>query len=209
MSEIHQHLITGDPNAANTILFAHGAGAGMEHRFMQYFAENLAFDGWRVIRFEFPYMQQIRKTGTRRPPNSQKDLIASWLDQVTQFRCQGKLVVAGKSMGGRMASMIADDVGADGLIVFGYPFHPPKKPHKLRTQHLLKIKTPSIFLQGERDSLGNKIEVSGYSLADNILLRWLVDGDHSFKPRKKSGLSEMENWQQALAWCRDYLTQLK
>ncbi len=205
MMQAMDDLISGDSNQENTILLAHGAGAGMEHRFMQYFAEKLSTHHWKVVRFEFPYMQQMRVSGKRRPPNPQKVLIQSWLDKVSQYSGKGKLVIAGKSMGGRMASMIADEVDADGLIVFGYPFHPQKKPQKLRTQHLESLQTSSLFLQGERDSLGNREEVSGYKLSSSITLEWLLDGDHGFKPRSKSATTEIENWQLAVGHCNHFL----
>jgi hypothetical protein len=180
----------------------------MEHRFMQYFAEHLAKDNWQVIRFVFPYMIQISETGKTRPPNPQAILLECWQQKISQYRSSGKLVLAGKSMGGRMASIIVDNVNADGLIVFGYPFHPPKKPLKLRTEHLQDLQTTSLFLQGERDTLGDREEVSHYSLSQKIKIEWLVDGDHSLKPRKKSGYSELDNWQHAIKCCDTFLDKI-
>ena len=208
MTTAYKEIISGNANAQNVVIFAHGAGAGMEHRFMQYFAENLVSDDWQVIRFEFPYMQQIRDSGKRRPPNPQAILLEYWQQKITQYRPKGKLVLAGKSMGGRMASMVADDCNLDGLLVFGYPFHPPTKPEKLRTAHLKALKTTSLILQGERDTLGSREEVSHYSLSKNINIKWLVDGDHGLKPRKKSGLSESDNWQIALTSCDKFLNMI-
>ncbi len=205
---IEQNILTGDKKANNVILFAHGAGAGMEHRFMAFFAEQMAISGWKVIRFEFPYMQQIRQTGNKRPPNPQKLLLESWREKIKQFRGSGRLVIAGKSMGGRMATIIADEMKADGLVVFGYPFHPTGKPEKLRTAHLMELAIPSLFLQGERDSLGNREEVNHYSLSDCIQLKWLTDGDHGLKPRNKSGHTELQNWQQAAHFVTDFLNKL-
>jgi len=205
METAYKDLISGNPKAANVIIFAHGAGAGMEHHFMQYFAQNLTNDDWQVVRFEFPYMQQMRETGKRRPPNPKSVLLEYWHQKIVQYRRKGKLVLAGKSMGGRMATMIADDLSADGLLIFGYPFHPPGKPEKLRTEHLHALQTPCLILQGERDNLGNREEVSAYLLSKNIELEWLVDGDHGLKPRKKSGFSERDHWQHAIHTSRDFL----
>ena len=101
-------------------------------------------------------------------------------------------------MGGRIASMIADESGVSGLVCLGYPFHPPGKPEKVRIKHLANLDTPALFLQGDRDPLGNKIEVADYPISPNIHLHWLPDGDHSFKPRKKSGFTEQQNWNNAL-----------
>ena len=100
-------------------------------------------------------------------------------------------------MGGRIASLIADQANVSGLICLGYPFHPVGKPDKLRVDHLKSIRTPTLILQGERDAFGRLEEVPGYRLPATIDVQWLVDGDHSFKPRKFSGVSEEDNWRQA------------
>src|ERR1700683_2872759 len=109
-----------------------------------------------------------------------------------------KLVIGGKSMGGRIASLVADDAGVDGLVCLGFPFHPVGKPDKLRVEHLGKIKTPTLIVQGERDPFGSREEVAGYKLSAAVRIEWLVDGDHSFKPRKSSGRTEERNWETAL-----------
>lgn len=199
----------------NRIIFAHGAGAPMDTDFMNFFAEGLSADvsekkqkGWQVIRFEFPYMQQRRLNGIKRPPNTQKVLLQSWRDIVNKYPAGSQLVLAGKSMGGRMASLIADECKVDGLIVFGYPFHPPGKPEKTRTDHLQHLQTKTLVLQGERDALGNQADVAGYQLSPQIEVFWLPDGDHSFKPRKKSGFTEQQNWQRALEKSRSFLAGL-
>ena len=108
------------------------------------------------------------------------------------------LVVGGKSMGGRVASMIADEVGATGLGCPGYPFHPPGKPEKLRTEHLADLRTPAIFCQGERDTFGTRDEIATFSLSSKIGFAWMPDGDHSFKPRKKSGFTYEQNMMAAM-----------
>jgi predicted alpha/beta-hydrolase family hydrolase len=104
-----------------------------------------------------------------------------------------EVVIGGKSMGGRIASMIADEVGAAGVVCLGYPFHPPGKPERLRTAHLERLKTPTLIVQGTRDQLGNEDEVATYALSPSIGLAWMADGDHSFKPRKKSGRTLEQN----------------
>ncbi len=207
-------IINGQ-NSENCIIFAHGAGAPMDTDFMNYFADGLSAKAsekeqksWQVIRFEFPYMQQRRLNGSKRPPNTQKVLLESWQDIVNKYRPEGKLVLAGKSMGGRMASLIADSLRVDGLILFGYPFHPPGKPEKTRTQHLEKLQTKTLILQGERDALGNKDEVAGYQLSPQIEIFWLADGDHGLKPRKKSGFTTQQNWQLALDQSRSFLAEI-
>lgn len=111
---------------------------------------------------------------------------------------EAKLVIGGKSMGGRIASLITDDAGVDGVICLGYPFHPTGKPEKLRVEHLGEIRTPTLIAQGERDPFGSRAEVDGYKLSAAVRIEWLVDGDHSFKPRKSSGRTEERNWETAL-----------
>jgi predicted alpha/beta-hydrolase family hydrolase len=109
-----------------------------------------------------------------------------------------RLVIGGKSMGGRIASLVADAAGVAGLICLGYPFHPVGKPDHLRVEHLQKIKTPTLIVQGERDPFGGQEEVAAYKLSPAIRLAWAEDGDHSFKPRRTSGRAEPQNWEAAL-----------
>ena len=187
-------LINGPPLADCTIVLAHGAGAPMDTDFMNAFADALADRSLRVVRFEFPYMAAFRGSGKRRPPDRPPILRETWI-QVVRSLDTDKLVIGGKSMGGRIASLIADEAGVSGLVCLGYPFHPPGTPDRLRTEHLQTLQTPTLILQGERDALGNRDEASGYDLSSQIEIRWLPDGDHSFKPRKASGRTAEENWQ--------------
>ena len=191
-------IIDGPPDADTTVALAHGAGAGFDTPFMNIVSAGLAERGIRVARFEFDYMAKRRGDGKRRPPDRPDRLMAFWREVVAELGA-GCLVVAGKSMGGRIASMIADEVRADGLICLGYPFHPSGKPDKLRIDHLGAIQTPTLILQGERDALGAKDEVEGYPLAGSIRVVWLTDGDHGFRPRKSSGRTEAENLDDAVA----------
>ncbi len=191
-------LVDGPASAAVTCVLAHGAGAAMGSPFMTFFAEGLAASGVRVVRFEFPYMAERRRTETRRPPDRAPVLLEAWRAAVVDLepRCT---VIGGKSLGGRMASMIADEIGALGLICLGYPFHPPGTPEKTRIDHLRDLRTPALFLQGSRDALGGREEVERYSLSPTIRMHWLADGDHSFKPRRASGRSAQDNLAEALA----------
>lgn len=189
MTEPHL-LVDGPTDAPATFVFAHGAGAGMEHEWMQQTAARLADRGLRVVRFEFPYMA-ARRDGRRPGPDRLPKLQQVYRDVVAAQR--GPVVVAGKSMGGRVATTIADDVGALACVAFGYPFHPPGKPENLRTAHLENLRTPTLILQGERDTFGTPDEVAGYPLCDTIRVQWLPDGDHSLKPRKKSGFTQEQH----------------
>lgn len=177
-----------------TLILAHGAGAPMDSSFMLQIAQTLAANGVAVFRFEFPYMVKRRRDMSRRPPDRQPVLLACWRQVYAAVRQQvaGPLWVGGKSMGGRMASLVADELGADGLVCLGYPFHPPAKPETLRTGHLLALKTPTLIVQGERDPFGRKGEVEGYGLPNSIQLHWLSQADHDFKPLKSTGKTQGE-----------------
>jgi predicted alpha/beta-hydrolase family hydrolase len=180
----------------------------MDTPFMSYFAIELGQRGHRVARFEFPYMASYRKTGKRKPPDREPVLRATWLKAVEMLGTKG-LVIGGKSMGGRIASLIADEAAVAGLICLGYPFHPVGKPDKLRVEHLKAIKTPTLIVQGERDPFGNREEVAGYELSTAIRVRWMEDGDHSLKPRKSSGRTEKQNLEAALGEIDSFLAGIR
>lgn len=169
----------------------------MDSPFMDAFAKGLAAEGLRVARFEFPYMERRRRDGTKSPPDRAPVLLDCFRDVIKEFK-PGSLIIGGKSMGGRIASMVADDCGVRGLVCLGYPFHGPGKPVGNRLDHMKRIRTPTLICQGERDSFGTKLEVQQYEMSGNIRVEWLMDGDHSFKPRKASGLSELDNWRKAI-----------
>ena len=156
----------------------------------------LAEEGVRTVRFEFPYMAARRTTGKRPGPNPSRVLEEAWREVIDDLGAEG-LVVGGKSMGGRIASMVAEEAGVAGVVCFGYPFHPPGKPDRLRTAHLEAIQTPVLILQGERDPFGRLEEVAGYGLSERVQVHWLTDGDHGLKPRKASGRTEAENLAEA------------
>lgn len=180
-------LLDGPAAACITVLLAHGAGAPMDSAPMTAAATALAEAGFRVARFEFGYMA-ARRAGQRRPPPRAETLIPEYRAAVDALGAAGPLIIGGKSMGGRVASMAADELHAAGrvagLLCLGYPFHPPGKPDQLRTAHLAGIETPALICQGTRDEFGTRDEVAGYALSDRIELLWLEDGDHDLKPRK-------------------------
>lgn len=190
---------SAQPLQAATLLLAHGAGAPMDSDFMTLMADSVASLGVTVIRFEFPYMQQRRQTGSRRPPNREPELLQCWKDVITQHDKEQPLFIGGKSMGGRMASLIADEMAVAGLVCLGYPFHPQNKPDRLRTAHLAELQTPALIVQGTRDALGSREEVAGYTLSPQISVHWLEDGNHDFKPRVKSGYTQLQHIETAAA----------
>ena len=185
-------LYSGPEKAEPTLLLAQGAGAAMDSGWMTMMAEKIAGHGIRVARFEFGYMATRRDgSGNRPPPSPANRLIGEYIGAIASVERAGRLFVGGKSMGGRMASMIAGKQFTEGkiagLVCLGYPFHPPGQPEKLRTDHLEKLESPTLICQGERDPFGTRDEVSAYPLSPNIAITWLTDGDHDLKPRKASG----------------------
>ena len=196
------HIIRdGSDQAAAVLILAHGAGAGSDSEFMEWFAHSLTdperAGGLVVCRFDFPYMIARRSTGIKRPPDRAAVLIETWHQAINLVRRSSasphQLFIGGKSMGGRFASMVAKDEKVDGIVCLGYPFHPPGNPDKLRTKHLEDLNIPMLVCQGERDAFGHKVESANWQLSRSIQFSWLTDGDHSFKPRKISGLTEAEN----------------
>ena len=190
-------LCDGPEGAAITCVLAHGAGSPMDSPFMAFFAAGLAGRGIRVVRFEFPYMAERRDGIGRRPPDRTAVLLDTWR-AVLACLDPARTVIGGKSLGGRMASMIADEAGVLGLLCLGYPFHPPKAPERTRIAHLRELRTPALILQGTRDAFGGPGEVEAYGLSPAIRIHWLEDGDHSFKPRRSSGRSEADALGEAL-----------
>lgn len=185
--------------ARATLILAHGAGAPMDSEFMQQMAQLLAARGIALLRFEFAYMAARRQDGKRRPPNPQAQLLEQWRTVYAQVRQQvaGPLAIGGKSMGGRMASLLADELGADALVCLGYPFYANGKPEKPRVAHLAQLHTPTLIIQGERDALGDRQAVAGYSLSAAIEVHWLAAADHDLKPLKSSGFSHQQHLQTA------------
>ncbi|NEI02118.1 alpha/beta hydrolase family protein [Rhizobium leguminosarum] len=195
---LDRFLLQGPQDARFTILLAHGAGAPMDSASMTAAADALANVGFRVARFEFAYMAARRTSDGRKPPPRAETLNPEYEAAIAELGVSGPLIIGGKSMGGRVASMVADDLyrreKIAGLLCLGYPFHPPGQPEKLRTGHLKGLMTPTLICQGTRDEFGTRDEVPGYGLSDRIEILWLEDGDHDLKPRKTiSGFSSADH----------------
>lgn len=179
----------GPENASTTIILAHGAGAPMDSASLTATAEAFGRVGLRVARFEFGYMASRRTASGRKPPPRAEKLKPEYIAAIDAVGAKGSLIIGGKSMGGRVASMVADELFASGrirgLLCLGYPFHPPDKPDQVRTKHLADLKTPTLIVQGTRDAFGTRADVSAYQLSSAIEFLWLEDGDHDLKPRKR------------------------
>jgi uncharacterized protein len=197
-------LINGADDAPNRVLLTHGAGAGMEHSVMNSLALGLADEQIQVIRFEFPFMQKTRADGRKRPPDREPALLDCWREMAAEF-AHPRLFLAGKSMGGRMASLVADELAPTGLILLGFPFTPPGKPDRFRGQHLATLATPTLLVQGERDNFGNREAVAAYDLAPGVNTLWVKDGDHGFSPRKSSGTTLERNLAAIVAGMRRFV----
>lgn len=170
-------LIDGPDEAETTLILAHGAGAPMDSDWMNAVARGIAVSGVRVIRFEFPYMEERRTSGRRRAPDREPVLLGRWRE-VYGETSRGRTFIGGKSMGGRMASMVADELGAAGLVCLGYPFHPPGRPEKTRVAHLEGLRTPTLIIQGSSDPFGTREDVARYQLSPAITVEWIEGGNH-------------------------------
>ena len=202
-------ILDSDPaSTAQTIVLAHGAGVDMRSPFMAAISDGLSAHGFRVVRFDFPYMTEARRSERIRPPDREPVLLQTWRTMI-QWLATTDPIIGGKSLGGRTASLVADELSVAGLVCLGYPFHPPRKAAAARrTAHLADLRTPTLICQGTRDPFGTAEEVADYDLSSNIRLHWLEDGDHSFRPRVASGLSERANWQSAITEIARFVNQL-
>lgn len=208
-------LTCGPETAATHLVLAHGAGAPMTSLWLEKMTGALVALGLCVTRFEFAYMA-ARREGERKPPPKAERLVPEYISVVERFargtRPRQRLVIGGKSMGGRVASLTADDLYAkhlvSGLVCLSYPFHPPKKPGELRTAHLEHLATPAMIVQGERDPFGTQTEVGGYQLSPAIGLAWMTDGDHDLAPRASSGTTLSKNIESAARAIAEFCSRL-
>lgn len=213
----HATYLTIGPDApVATLLLAHGAGAPMDSPFMNQMAALLAERNVRVIRFEFSYMAARRTTGNKKPAPKAELLQDAFRSAVSEALrdAKGPCAIGGKSMGGRVASLVASELYSGGsgqvrgLVCLGYPFHPPGMPEKLRTAHLEKLGCPALIVQGVRDPFGSRAEVETYNLSRSIAITWIGDGDHDLGPRGGSGYTRKGNLGAAADAIADFLQQL-
>jgi len=198
-----------------SLILAHGAGANQRSGFMVQFAGALAARGIETITFNFVYSE-----AGRRLPDRNDELEACWRSVIAACRSgtiggnreRRKLAIGGKSMGGRIATQVAaaDPDALAGLVLLGYPLHPPGRPDKPRSKHLPEIRTPMLFVQGSRDAFGTPDELAPIVATPTAPVRLCVveGGDHSFKVAKKGArsqdqvyefiLDEIERWLRAL-----------
>ncbi|WP_198149745.1 alpha/beta family hydrolase [Colwellia sp. MT41] len=204
------------------VIFAHGAGADMSHEFMAEIVRLLNNAAINVVRFNFPFMDKRALTGIKYPPDRMPKLLVCYQAVIEHVLAQQKsqalpLFIGGKSMGSRAAaSLVADpevlkanllsEISA--VFCLGYPFHPAKKPEKLRLEPLFTASKTILIVQGERDALGTKEEIISYQLPEHCTCVFLPDGDHSLKPRVKSGYTYQGHMQRAVKEIVDFIDQL-
>ncbi|OUL59555.1 alpha/beta family hydrolase [Pseudoalteromonas ulvae] len=196
------------PEPCAQFILAHGAGAGKESEFMQAMAAKLAHLGINVGLFNFEYMDKAIALGRKQPPQKADKLIAYFNDILCQTEPDLPLFIGGKSMGGRIASLLACERHVKGVIAFGYPFHPPGKHDKLRTAHFSELLAPLFVIQGERDTFGNREFVSALSLPKTVTVDWINNGDHSLVPTKRSGLTPDQNCQHAASLAAAHINEV-
>jgi uncharacterized protein len=188
-------LLLLPPHATCLLVLAHGAGAGMNHTFMSAIANQLAENNVATFRYQFPYMEQRRGV-----PDKQPMLTATVTTAVTtaaQLAPDLPLFAGGKSMGGRMTSLAASEQKLEsvrGLIFFGFPLHPPKRPSIKRAEHLQLVKLPMLFLQGTRDDLADLTLLRPIceSLGPQTTLHIIEGADHSFHVLKRSSKTDSQ-----------------
>jgi len=175
--------------ATATVLLAHGAGADMSSDYLVNLTNKLNEQQFNVVRFNFPYMVLRQQDGKRRPPDRMPKLVDAMQQVISLVEDELPLFVLGKSMGSRVAVTVCEQehIPLKGVGCIGYPFHPQKKPDNLRLEPLQNTTKPTLILQGERDPLGNKEEVTSYEISNRCRVVFFEDGDHDLKPRVKSG----------------------
>jgi len=182
-------------NAKAMVVFAHGAGADKSSDFMQEFTQLLNDQQFSVLRFNFNYMDKRLVDGRRYPPERMPKLLTCFEQVIADLETDLPIFLMGKSMGGRVAATLAEKplAGVNGIVCLGYPFHPQKQPEKLRLEPLQNTKQPILIIQGDRDALGNKDEISSYQFSSLCQLQYVADGDHNLKPRVKSGFTHRQH----------------
>jgi len=176
-------------------VYAPGAGANLEDPFGRYLAERLPSQGLSVLRFQFPYMEAGRRAPDRPPV-----LEAAWRAAIAAARPSARvLLIGGRSMGGRIASMVAvEGAGVDGLALFAYPLHQPGKPERLRDGHFPALAMPTLFCSGTRDSFATPAELAASAAkVPDARVHILQGADHGFAARKKDGRTREEIWGEA------------
>ncbi|MEO9274277.1 alpha/beta family hydrolase [Marinomonas sp. 5E14-1] len=189
------------------LYLAHGAGAGHSNTFLNDLGNAISAKMYQpIIPITFSYMQEVESTGKRRPPPPFKRLVLEFFDYIkNEVAC----VVAGKSMGGRVAAQLSNEPMVKAIVCFGFPFYPAGKPEKHRLSFLENMEVPCLIVQGTRDQLGSYDWVKQQSLPENVSIVWVKGADHDFKVLKKYNKTTTETISNIAeitqTWLRDIL----
>ncbi len=203
-----------DGHGQAILLLAHGAGAPADSPYMETLTRAIAGHHVQVVRFEFGYMWRRRLDGRKRPPGPvlrlRDEFLAKLDDLNGKTEPERPIFVGGKSMGGRIASLLATEPSlaarVAGAISFGYPFHPPGKPDRWRTEHFEHLRCPLCIVQGTRDPFGKPAEVARQTFARHrVDIKWLAGGDHDLRPPKRQPESQSELIAQAAQQATDFM----
>ena len=197
------------PRAIATLVVGHGAGAGLDHPFIVGFCRAMAENDVATLRFNFPYLER-----GRRSPDPERTLRAAWLaafEAAVASAAGRPVLVGGKSLGGRIASMcVADGMPAAGLVFLGYPLHPPGKPERLRAEHLARVEVPMLFLQGTLDPFARPELIRDVvkGLGGRATLEAIDGGDHSFNVSKRMQRATRDVWDEIVRVSSEWLDRL-
>jgi predicted alpha/beta-hydrolase family hydrolase len=188
------------------VLLSHGAGASMTSPFMLATRDGLVARGCTVVSLNFAYMQRAQDEQRRRPPDPMPVLIATLSAALSRLDAWCRplhprpgIVLVGKSMGGRVGSMLlaaGDAPGVRGAVYLGYPLHPAGKPERLRRDHLSDVAVPQLFLSGSKDALATRalLQETVAGLGPDATLHWIEGGDHSLAIRRSAPLEGAQAW---------------
>ena len=207
-------ILLRPPDAWANYVLAHGAGAGMRHRFMESIAHALAERGIATLRYQFPYVEARSRRPD--PPGVLEAAVRAAVAKARDATPDLPLIAGGKSMGGRMTSSAMARrplEGVLGLVFLGFPLHPSKRPDVSRAEHLDRVESPMLFLQGTRDDLADLELITSVCgrLGSRATLHVVEGADHSFSVLKRSGRTNAEVMEElALTiaeWCRARTTE--
>jgi uncharacterized protein len=192
-------------SAGWTFIYAPGAGSSVHDPFGTFASRELASRGVRCVRFQFPYQEAKRKS-----PDKNGLLEATWRAVIDEVRDKNRLVIGGRSMGGRIGSqVVAQDASADAVALFAYPLHPPGRPEKSRTAHLPSLRVSTLFCSGTGDAFGSPDELTeAAALVPKSTLLLLEGADHGFAVRKSSGRTKDDVWREAVDAMWEWLATL-
>ncbi|MBL4608380.1 MAG: hypothetical protein JKY01_11215 [Pseudomonadales bacterium] len=199
------YLINGINNGGLTLVLSHGLNSSVNGPFMEKMTDGLAAHGFKVIRFEFPFMVEGRLNDAPVYIENTASLESHWKKVVSELGTPEKLVIGGKCIAAFAASRVADQLGVRGVIGLGFPFVSPDPDLILDQNHLKSMRTPTMIIQGSDDPLGSSANVDDSVFSHTTSLHWLENAGHNFIPSKNSKKSHDENILDAMEWIAEFL----